>query len=236
MSKKVNEQNILSELEIDEVSLVDRGAIGETFTIIKAENFKSSDLVVQFINELSNQEFVEVMNQMIERYNEINNNEVNKGGIDMNEEIKKLFEDFMETVNKNFKAVYEEIAEIKKVSETEKAEKEVNDNEVLKDATAKETAKETDKLTEVEERVSKLSDSLEKITQSVDKVKELVDKMSEMNLNDTISDLKKRLETLESQDLGSNQLKDEVNKSEETKSVPFWKSFFTLTENETIND
>lgn len=232
MSKKVDERNILSELEIDEVSLVDRGAIGETFTIIKAENFKNSDLVVQFINELSNQEFVEVMNQMIERYNEINNNEVNKGGIDMNEEIKKLFEDFMETVNKNFKAVYEEIAEIKKVSETEKAEKEVNDNEVLKDA----KDKETDKLTEVEERVSKLSDSIEKITQSVDKVTELVNKMSEMNLNDTISDLKKRLETLESQDLGSNQLKDEVNKSEETKSVPFWKSFFTLPENETIND
>ncbi len=235
MSKKVDERNILSELEIDEVSLVDRGAIGETFTIIKAENFKNSDLVVQFINKLSNQEFVEVMNQMIERYNEINNNEVNKGGIDMNEEIKKLFEDFMETVNKNFKAVYEEIAEIKKVSETEKAEKEVNDNEVLKDA----TAKETDKLTEVEEKVSKLSDSLEKITQSlskIDKVKESVDKLSEMNLNDTISDLKKRLETIESQDLGSNQLKDEVNKSEETKSVPFWKSFFTLSENETIND
>lgn len=235
MSKKVNEQNILSELEIEEVSLVDRGAIGETFTIIKAENFKNSDLVVQFINELSNQEFVEVMNQMIERYNEINNNEVNKGGIDMNEEIKKLFEDFMETVNKNFKAVYEEIAEIKKVSETEKAEKEVNDNEVLKDA----KDKETDKLTEVEEKVSKLSDSLEKITQSlskIDKVKESVDKLSEMNLNDTISDLKKRLETIESQDLGSNQLKDEVNKSEETKSVPFWKSFFTLPENETIND
>ena len=235
MSKKVDERNILSELEINEVSLVDRGAIGETFTIIKAENFKNSDLVVQFINELSNQEFVEVMNQMIERYNEINNNEVNKGGIDMNEEIKKLFEDFMETVNKNFKAVYEEIAEIKKVSETEKAEKEVNDNEVLKDA----KDKETDKLTEVEERVNKLSDSLEKITQSlskIDKVKESVDKLSEMNLNDTISDLKKRLETLESQDLGSNQLKDEVNKSEETKSVPFWKSFFTLPENETIND
>lgn len=231
----MNKQNILSELEIDEVSLVDRGAIGETFTIIKAENFKNSDLVVQFINKLSNQEFVEVMNQMIERYNEINNNEVNKGGIDMNEEIKKLFEDFMETVNKNFKAVYEEISEIKKVSETEKAEKEVNDNEVLKDA----TAKETDKLTEVEEKVSKLSDSLEKITQSlskIDKVKESVDKLSEMNLNDTISDLKKRLETIESQDLGSNQLKDEVNKSEETKSVPFWKSFFTLLENETIND
>lgn len=231
----MNKQNILSELEIDEVSLVDRGAIGETFTIIKAENFKNSDLVVQFINKLSNQEFVEVMNQMIERYNEINNNEVNKGGIDMNEEIKKLFEDFMETVNKNFKAVYEEISEIKKVSETEKAEKEVNDNEVLKDA----TAKETDKLTEVEEKVSKLSDSLEKITQSlskIDKVKESVDKLSEMNLNDTISDLKKRLETIESQDLGSNQLKDEVNKSEETKSVPFWKSFFTLSENETIND
>lgn len=232
MSKKVNEQNILSELEIEEVSLVDRGAIGETFTIIKAENFKNSDLVVRFINELSNQEFVEVMNQMIERYNEINNNEVNKGGIDMNEEIKKLFEDFMETVNKNFKAVYEEIAEIKKVSETEKAEKEVNDNEVLKDA----KDKETDKLTEVEEKVSKLSDSIEKITQSVDKVKESVDKLSEMNLNDTISDLKKRLETIESQDLGSNQLKDEVNKSEETKSVPFWKSFFILSENETIND
>ena len=235
MSKKVDERNILSELEINEVSLVDRGAIGETFTIIKAENFKNSDLVVQFINELSNQEFVEVMNQMIERYNEINNNEVNKGGIDMNEEIKKLFEDFMETVNKNFKAVYEEIAEIKKVSETEKAEKEVNDNDVLKDA----KDKETDKLTEVEERVNKLSDSLEKITQSlskIDKVKESVDKLSEMNLNDTISDLKKRLETIESQDLGSNQLKDEVNKSEETKSVPFWKSFFTLPENETIND
>ena len=232
MSKKVDKQNILSELEIDEVSLVDRGAIGETFTIIKAENFKNSDLIVQFINKLSNQEFVEVMNQMLERYNEINNNEVNKGGIDMNEEIKKLFEDFMETVNKNFKAVYEEIAEIKKVSETEKVEKEVNDNEVLEDA----KAKETDKLTEVEERVSKLSDSIEKITQSVDKVKELVDKMSEMNLNDTISDLKKRLETIESQDLGSNQLKDEVNKSEETKSAPFWKSFFILPENETIND
>lgn len=235
MSKKVNEQNILSELEINEVSLVDRGAIGEIFTIIKAENFKNSDLIVQFINKLSNQEFVEVMNQMIERYNEINNNEVNKGGIDMNEEIKKLFEDFMETVNKNFKAVYEEIAEIKKVSETEKAEKEVNDNDVLKDA----KDKETDKLAEVEERVSKLSDSLEKITQSlskIDKVKESVDKLSEMNLNDTISDLKKRLETIELQDLGSNQLKDEVNKSEETKSAPFWKSFFTLSENETIND
>ncbi len=231
----MNKQNILSELEIDEVSLVDKGAIGEIFTIIKAENFKNSDLVVQFINKLSNQEFVEVMNQMIERYNEINNNEVNKGGIDMNEEIKKLFEDFMETVNKNFKAVYEEISEIKKVSETEKAEKEVNDNEVLEDA----KDKETDKLTEIEERVSKLSDSLEKITQSlskIDKVKESVDKMSEMNLNDTISDLKKRLETIESQDLGSNQLKDEVNKSEETKSAPFWKSFFTLSENETIND
>lgn len=235
MSKKVNKQNILSDLEINEVSLVDKGAIGEIFTIIKAENFKNSDLVVQFINKLNNQEFVEVMNQMIDRYNEINNNEVNKGGIDMNEEIKKLFGDFMETVNKNFKAVYEEISEIKKVSEAEKVEKEVKDDEVVEDV----KAKETDKLTEVEEKVSKLSDSLEKITQSlstIDKVKESVDKMSEMNLNDTVSDLKKRLETIELQDLGSNQLKDEVNKSEETKSGPFWKSFFTLPEDETIND
>ena len=56
-----------------------------------------------------------------------------------------------------------------------------------------------------------------------------------MNLNDTISDLKKRLETIELQDLGSNQLKDEVNKSEETKSAPFW-NHPPIFENETIND
>ena len=54
-----------------------------------------------------------------------------------------------------------------------------------------------------------------------------------MNLNDTNPDLKKRLETIELQDL-DQQLKDEVNKSEETKSARFKR--LTFFENETIND
>jgi hypothetical protein len=218
----------LTELEVNEVSLVDRGAIGERFTVIKSEDQNSEvSSVVEFISKLNDEQFVDMMHQMVQRYNDINNPEVNKGGIEMNEEVKKLFEDFILTVNKNFKAINDEVAEIKKSCSTKMSTEE---EEAMKAKKEKEEAieKEVSKISAIEASVQKLSESIEKMTTALTDVtalKETVDKMTELKLDESIADVLKRLETIEKIDTGSNQAKEDVTKSTGSTKEVFWKSF-----------
>lgn len=219
----------LTDLEVNEVSLVDRGAIGEQFTVIKSEDQDSGvSSVVEFINKLEDEQFVDMMHQMMQRYNEINNPEVNKGGIEMNEEVKKMFEDFITTVNKNFKAINDEVAEIKKAScgGSKEEDEEMKKAKMAQKEKEEAMQNEIKKIADIEASIQKLSETIEKMTASLNDataLKETVDKMAELKVDETLADLTKRLETVEKTDIGSNQPKDTVAKSEEKKV--FWKSF-----------
>lgn len=219
----------LTDLEVNEVSLVDRGAIGEQFTVIKSEDQNSGvSSVVEFIGKLDDEQFVDMMHQMMQRYNEINNPEVNKGGIEMNEEVKKMFEDFITTVNKNFKAINDEVAEIKKAScgGSKEEDEEMKKAKMAQKEKEEAMQNEIKKIADIEASIQKLSETIEKMTASLNDataLKETVDKMAELKVDETLADLTKRLETVEKTDIGSNQPKDTVAKSEEKKV--FWKSF-----------
>lgn len=224
----------LTDLEVTEVSLVDRGAIGERFTVIKSEDPNSEvNSVVEFISKLNDVQFVDMMHQMMQRYNEINNPEVNKGGIEMNEEVKKLFEDFISTVNKNFKAINDEISEIKKAKNVAMLTDEEEKSKKAQQEKEEAMQKEVSKISVIEDSVQKLAESIEKMTTTladVTAVKETVDKMAGLKLDESLADITKRLETVEKMDTGSNQAKENVKKSAGGDKEVFWKSFLTPSE------
>jgi len=134
----------LTKLEIGEVSLVDRGAIGEVFSVIKCEdensinqelidqvdengvkvvkspkqsdvtNMTNTNIICDSLANMNDKDFVDIMDTMSSRYHEIN-----KGGNKMNEEqvkeiIKSVVEEALTTVNKNFVSVNKSIDEIQK--------------------------------------------------------------------------------------------------------------------------
>ena len=228
----------LTELEVSEVSLVDRGAIGEVFTVIKSEN-ENEDLVNKIKNDdvceqlqkLTDAEFVKIMGQMMQKYNSINN--VNKGGSEMDPEaIKTLIAEVigttMETVNKNFVAVNKSIDEIqKKLTEapatpTEDDEKKKADEAKVKNETV------TKAVTDIGEAVKGLGEAVSGITKSLKDVTDQVQKISDMKIDEAISGVTKRLETIEKLENPSNGVEagnEDIKKNEGNKKVPFWKSF-----------
>lgn len=221
--------NQLTELEVFEISLVDRGAIREVFTVIKSENNKddlvndyNSTAIVESISKMSNDEFISIMKNLMSRYEEIN-----KGGKSMNEEIKKFVEDLfagsMETVNKNFVSINKAIdniqdsvskvatasEEIKKAASAEKTEAEKKKEEELKMEADRKKAEEA-KLSEVSKTVTSMVESLQKFETTISE------------LQSTKDAVEKRLVEVEKQENTSNQLKDDVAK--DAAKVPFWKS------------
>lgn len=218
-------KNKLTDLEIKEVSLVNRGAIGEKFTVIKSENEDIAKSVSNQLTGLSDQEFANVMRQMMQRYNEINKNPVNKGGTSDMDEIKKMLEGFMDTVNKNFIEVNKAVTDLKgKVdAKTEEDEKSKAAEEAVKKSA--DTQKTVEELGKAMGDLTKTVGEVAKAVEGLATVKDAVDKVAGLKLEETIADFKKRMEDIEKAENPSNQPKDSVQKSDgDTPKTPFWKS------------
>lgn len=217
--------NRLTDLEIVEVSLVDKGAIGEVFTVIKSTN-DNQELVNKLeigktLEGMTDTEFVAIMQQMLKRYNQIN-----KGGNNMdNEEIKSLIAEVvgatMDIVNKNFVNVNKAIDEIqKKVAELpidpKEAEKKKKEDE-KEDQVAK-------AVSAIGEAIKGLGVAVDAINKGLDSVTGQVTKIAEMKIDEKITDVNKRLEVIEKQENPSNGIED-VKKSTQDDKPVFWKSF-----------
>lgn len=230
----------LTDLEVYEVSLVDKGAIGEVFTVIKSEDGNTElvdklkeddDEICRKLQTMTDAEFVKIMGQMMQRYNSINEN-VNKGGSgEMNEEaIKALVAEVvgsaMDSVNKNFVAVNKSIDEIQK--KLNEAPTQTSEDDKKKEEEAKEVEI-TKAVTDIGTAVKSLSDLVTSISKSLESVTSQVQKISDMKLDETLADVSKRLETIEKQENPSNgvEVGEEVQKGAGEKKEVFWKSFLT---------
>lgn len=230
MSKKG--KTFLTELEVFEVSLVDKGAIGESFTVIKSEDPESKEGInlvnkidiCEKLENMSDADFVKIMGQMMNKYNSIN-----KGGSKMNpDEIKSLVAEIvdsaMETVNKNFVAVNKTIDELQKKAKSDSIEEEEKKKKEMQASEEGEVAK---AVNAIGEAVKKLGESVGTITTSLEGVTSQVTKLSELKLDETLADVNKRLEAMEQEENPSNNAANgqevDVNKGE--KKEVFWKSF-----------
>lgn len=228
----------LTDLEVYEVSLVDKGAIGEVFTVIKSEDGNTElvdklkeddDEICRKLQTMTDAEFVKIMGQMMQRYNSINEN-VNKGGSgEMNEEaIKALVAEVvgsaMDSVNKNFVAVNKSIDEIQKKLNEAPTQTSEDDKKTEEEAKEGEIAK---AVTDIGTAVKSLSDLVTSISKSLESVTSQVQKISDMKLDETLADVSKRLETIEKQENPSNgvEVGEEVQKGAGEKKEVFWKSF-----------
>ena len=250
-------KNQLTNLDVGEVSFVDKGAIGEVFTVLKCETGNASlenelinnvqkSGIAESLKGLSDTDFVGMMGSMMSRYQEIN-----KGGDnDMNEEaikaiIKSAMEESMTTVNKNFVAVNKSVDELQKAfkSKEDEAKAEASKDEL--DAEGKKTANAKTKSLEdlkaaQEEKDSKVTKSMEDLTnivksmaESLVTVSKSVNGLTELKLDTVITDFTKRLETVEETENASNQGKDEIEKNAgDEKKVVFWKSILGNPEQE----
>lgn len=253
-------KNQLTDLDIGEVSLVDKGAIGEVFTVVKCEDpTKTNELVsqltkgmennkiVESLNQMSNEDFVNTMESLISRYNEIN-----KGGNDMNEDqikeiVKSAMDETLSTINKNFASINKTIDEVQKACQdnnekikacaepsnkktkrsktTEEDPEDATDggsDEATEDANGKQIKTMKKSLDDLSNTVSTMSKALD----AVASIKETVDKMAGLKLDESLSGITKRLDDIEKQENPSNSLQTDVNKGAGTGTPkePFWKS------------
>ncbi len=229
----------LFDLDVTEVSYVGKGAIGEVFHIIKSEDFTekndeelpngdSSD-IVKAIQGLSDSEFVSIMGQMIQRYNQINKNE---GGTNMEkDQIVQLVTEVctevigksMETVNKNFVAVNKSIDEIQKKFETEEKEKESA-------SVPKEEEDEVKKaISEMGQSVKDLAGIVGTIGKSLEGFATLQTQVTKM-VDETLPEISSRVEAIEKQEHPANGETNAEELAEVKKSAAKWPSFIRTAE------
>lgn len=270
--------NKLTNLDINEVSLVNKGAIREVFSIIKSEDavdiqkilkeengkwfvysrdgskklggpydtkdeatkrlqqieyFKEKGVhkdddsdICKKLSELTDSDFVDIMKSMMQRYNQIN-----KGGTNMDPEVKKYIDEqitksvseavttALETINSNFAKINKSIDEIsesveKKKTLTPEEQVKLDEEKKKKEEEAKKSADGiTKSMEETSKVVKSLAESMQILETSITKVA------------DSTADIAKRLDTIEKQDNKSNQLnQDDIHKNDDGKKVPFWKS------------
>jgi tetrahydromethanopterin S-methyltransferase subunit B len=209
----------LTELQVNEVSLVSKGAIGEVFSIMKSDEEpveKGTTDVVSVIQGMPDQQFVSTMKQMMDRYQQINKN---MGGSKMErDEIVGLVADViaksMETVNSNFAKINKSIDDIeKKVAKPAKSKAPADDpdggvDEDTEDAAEK--AKEAKEAKVKQEQVKKSVDSIgeavkslaetvgaiSKSMEGIAAIGETVKKMAE----ETLPGISTRVEAIEKQE------------------------------------
>lgn len=236
--------NILTNLEINEVSFVDRGAIGERFSIIKMDDPDNTDdsvtkayngsQVCEALSKMQDDDFIGVMSNMMTRYNEIN-----KGGsTEMDENMKKEVIDLvtetvtkamatsMETINKNFVAVNKSIDEIQKAGKTVEDPKKVDPKEDPKES---EDVKEVKKsVGEIVSSVATLAKSVGEMSTALGNIAEVTKTLNDADLTGKLEDVSKRLENIEAIENPANGVGGEVKKNAgEGVKEPFWKSFYT---------
>lgn len=196
-------------------------------------NKSDKDDLVEKLKALDDESFVNIMRDMISRYNEIN-----KGGQDNMDELKKMLEEFIDTTNSNLAKVNQCIDELQKsismITEDVNKMKEVENKDEL-----------VNKMASFNDEIEKVSKSVEEITKSVEAVKkevaeevkksleeakEAIKKFEELKLDEVIKNFSERLENLEKQANDSNSLEDDGNDSEVKKSQVFWKSILGVNE------
>jgi DNA repair exonuclease SbcCD ATPase subunit len=234
----MNQRHKLTGLEIGEVSFVDKGAIGEVFSIIKMEDPDNPNQTVlkefeanqicENLSKMTDNDFVGVMNNMMSRYHEIN-----KGGNEMNEEqikeiVKAAMGEVMESVNKNFASINKSIDEIQKAASAEADAKAKEEEEKKKKAQEEEVGAVKKSLEDVTKSIGEINTALD----AVAKMKEAVDGIAK--INETLADVSKRLENVEKMENPSNSVKTtDVNKSAGTgEKTVFWKSILGVPEQE----
>lgn len=234
-------KNKLTGLSINEVSLVDRGAIGEVFSLMKMEdpdNF-NSEILKQFTGEelvekmknMPDDQFISIMKELQTKYEE-----VNKGGNEMNEEqikelVSSVVQEVMDPVNKNFSKINKSIDELQKtVGEVQKACKE---DDVEKAKKCPDCGKPLDQCTcKDNKKDDAVTKALETLTQSVTKMSEGLGAIGELktaveNLTKSQDDVAKRVDEIEKQENPSNKLDpDKVTKDagNQLPKTNFWKS------------
>lgn len=229
----------LTDLQVNEVSFVHKGAIGEQFTIMKSEdapqdgveNLEKGDSsnMVSMIQNMPDTEFVSLMRQMMDRYHQINKNE---GGIDMDEnQVKELVTSIvtevigksMETVNSNFVKVNKSIDEITKKI-TEEPKKPAEEPKKTEEPTADDEVKKA--VNALGDAVKSIADTVSGITKSLEglgTISETVKKMAD----ETLPGISTRVEAIEKQEQkpngvdGGDENKEDVKKSASSK----WPSF-----------
>lgn len=196
-------------------------------------NKSDKDDLVEKLKALDDESFVNIMRDMISRYNEIN-----KGGQDNMDELKKMLEEFIDTTNSNLAKVNQCIDELQKsismiTEDVNKMKERENKDELV------------NKMASFNDEIEKVSKSVEEITKSVEAVKkevteevkksleeakEAIKKFEELKLDEVIKNFSERLENLEKQANDSNFLEDDGNDSEVKKSQVFWKSILGVNE------
>lgn len=236
-----NTTNILTNLEINEVSFVDRGAIGERFSIIKMDDPDADESVTKNYNatqicenlsKMQDDDFIGVMSNMMTRYNEIN-----KGGSTemerdeiiqlITETVTKSVTASMETVNKNFSAINKSIDDIKAEKEDPKKA-----DPKKADATDNEDVKEVKKsVGEIVSSVSALAKSVGEMSTALGNIAQVTKGLTDADIPGTLADVSKRLENIESIENPANGVGGEIKKNAgEGVKEPFWKSFYTPTQ------
>jgi prefoldin subunit 5 len=240
-----NQTNILTNLEINEVSFVDRGAIGERFSIIKMDDPDATDdpvtkaynssQVCDALSNMQDEDFIGVMSNMMTRYNEIN-----KGGsTEMDENMKKevvdlvtatvtkAMETSMETINKNFVNVNKTIDEIQKAHKTvedPKVDPKVDPNAEEDKKAVKEVKKAVET---VADAVTKLADTVSKMGTAMDNIAQVTKSLTDADLPKQFEEVNKKLETISSMENPANGLGGEIKKNDgDGAKEPFWKSFY----------
>lgn len=196
-------------------------------------NKSDKDDLVEKLKALDDESFVNIMRDMISRYNEIN-----KGGQDNMDELKKMLEEFIDTTNSNLAKVNQCIDELQKsismiTEDVNKMKERENKDELV------------NKMASFNDEIEKVSKSVEEITKSVEAVKkevaeevkksleeakEAIKKFEELKLDEVIKNFSERLENLEKQANDSNSLEDDGNDSKVKKSQVFWKSILGVNE------
>lgn len=196
-------------------------------------NKSDKDDLVEKLKALDDESFVNIMRDMISRYNEIN-----KGGQDNMDELKKMLEEFIDTTNSNLAKVNQCIDELQKsismitedvnkMKEGENKDELVNKMASFNDEIEK-VSKSVEEITKSVEAVKK--EVAEEVKKSLEEAKEAIKKFEELKLDEVIKNFSERLENLEKQANDSNSLEDDGNDSEVKKSQVFWKSILGVNE------
>jgi len=249
VSQQSNKKHKLTKIDVNEVSLVDRGAIGEVFSIIKSENLNkeniekflkqyynqsqtvnktsnsSSSELINKLKDLNEDEFVTAMQDLLKKYEEINKNE--GGNNEMNEKevqeiVTKAIQDSLAPLSENFKEVNKSVKSLS--DEINKVKESVKEDPKKdpKDSTkeSKGDSKTGDKDGDVAKAMNAMSSALDN----------MVTKLGVVNdIQKSVSDITEKVEAISKSANPSNlapdadPAKSTVTKSQEVK----WKSFVT---------
>ena len=104
------QKHLLTNLTVNEVSLVSRGANGKVFDVIKSANPNTS--ISEKILEMSDEQFAQHVSSLKEAFTDINKTKGGKSQMEDMDKVMETFESTMTTMNQNFSAIAKSLEEI----------------------------------------------------------------------------------------------------------------------------